>query len=146
MAAPTPKTNTSTLNSLPFYDRREQKAKPMLANFVHYTGTDKVDGVGVYAWSAAVAFRDAVNATVKAHGVNGLTRANLFAALNNIHKFDADGVIGTTDLAGRKVSDCHVLTQVRNGTFVRVEPTKPGTFDCNPKYVIRRRVQLPTGG
>ena len=87
-----------------------------------------------------------MNATVKAHGVNGLTRANLFAALNNIHKFNADGMIGTIDLAGRKITDCHVLTQVRNGTFVRVQPTKPGTFDCNPKYVITRQVDLLTGG
>jgi hypothetical protein len=61
------------------------------------TGADKVDGLGVYAWAAAVAFRDALNATVKAHGINGLTRANLFAALNQIHAFDADGMIGTID-------------------------------------------------
>jgi hypothetical protein len=124
---------------LPFYDPREQKANPMLANFVRYTGNDKVDGFGVYAWAAAVAFRDAVNATVKAHGVNGLTRAKLLAALNKIHKFNAEGMIGTIDLAGRKITNCHVLTQVRNGTFVRVQPTKPGTFDCNPKYVITRK-------
>ena len=127
---------------LPFYDPREQKANPMLANFVRYTGKDKVDGNGDYAWSAAVAFRDAVNAAVKAHGVNGLTRANLFAALNGIHRFDADGMLAPIDLADRKTSDCHVLTQVRNGTFVRVQPTKPGTFDCNPKYVITRELDL----
>ena len=118
----------------------------MLANFVRYTGKDNVDGVGAYAWAAAVAFRDAVNATVKTHGVNGLTRANLLAALNNIHRFDADGMLAPIDLASRKTTDCHVLTQVRNGTFVRVEPTKPGTFDCNPKYVITRKLDLTTGG
>ena len=33
----------------------------MLANFVKYTGADKADGFGVYAWSAMIAFRDAVN-------------------------------------------------------------------------------------
>ncbi len=33
----------------------------MLANFVKYTGADKADGFGVYSWSAAIAFRDAVN-------------------------------------------------------------------------------------
>jgi hypothetical protein len=129
---------------LPFYDRREQKANRMLANFVQYTGKDKVDGFGVYAWSAAVAFRDAVNAIVRAHGVNGLTRANLLAALNSIHKFDAAGMLATIDLAGRKTSDCHVLTQVRNGSFVRVQPTRPGTFDCSPKYVITRKLDLFT--
>jgi hypothetical protein len=127
---------------LPFYDAREVKANPMLANFVRYTGKDNIDFAGAYAWGAAVAFRDAVNATVKTRGVNGLTRANLFAALNNIHKFDADGMLAPIDLAGRKTPDCHVLTQVKNGTFVRVEPTKPGTFDCNPKYLIKRKLDL----
>ena len=56
---------------LPFYDPKEAKANPMLANFVRYTGKDNVDFAGAYAWSAAIAFRDAVNATVKTHGVNG---------------------------------------------------------------------------
>jgi hypothetical protein len=130
---------------LPFYDLREQKANPMVANFVRFTGEDRVDGLGVYAWAAAVAFRDAVNATVRAHGVNGLTRANLLAALKTIHKFNADGMLAPIDLAGRKVTDCHVLMQVRNGKFVRVQPTKPGTFDCEPKYVITRKLNLLPG-
>jgi Periplasmic binding protein len=130
---------------LPFYDSMDQHANPMLANFVHYTGKDKVGGFGDYVWSAAVAFRDAVNAIVKIHGVNGLTRTNLFAALNHIHKFDADGMLAPIDLAGRRTSDCHVLTQVSNGAFVRVQPTEPGTFDCNPKYVITRKLDLFVG-
>ena len=41
--------------------------------------------------------------------------------------------------------DCHVLTQVRHGRFVRVQPTKPGTFDCNPNYVITRKHDLFAG-
>jgi hypothetical protein len=130
---------------LPFYDSMDQHANPMLANFVRYTGKDKVGGFGDYAWSAAVAFRDAVNAIVKIHGVNGLTRTNLFAALNHIHTFDADGMLAPIDLAGRRTSDCHVLTQVRNGAFVRVQPTKPGTFDCNSKYVVTRKLDLFVG-
>jgi hypothetical protein len=130
---------------LPFYDAKEQSANPMLANFVRYTGADKVDASGIYAWAAGIAFRDAVNATVKSHGLNGLTRANLYTVLNAIHTFDADGMVAPHDFASRKVSDCHVLTQVRNGHFVRVEPTKPGTFDCNPKYVITRKLDLTSG-
>ena len=27
------------------------------------------------------------------------------------------------------------MMQVQNGKFVRVYPTKPGTFDCNPANV-----------
>ena len=37
---------------LPFLSSAERKANPMLGNFVKYTGADKADGFGVYAWSA----------------------------------------------------------------------------------------------
>ena len=60
--------------------KAEQKANPMLANFVKYTGADKADGFGVYAWAAVIAFRDAVNSIVEADGVNGVTRKSIFAA------------------------------------------------------------------
>jgi hypothetical protein len=127
---------------LPFLSTAEQKANPMLKNFVTYTGKDKADGFGVYAWSAAVAFRDAVNAAVKAHGVNGVTRKTIFEELNKIHSFNADGMFGTIDLAGRKVSPCHVLMQVDHGTFKRVAPTKPGTMDCAAKNVVHVKLDL----
>ena len=51
-----------------------------------------------------------------------------------------DGMFGTIDLAGRKTSDCHILLQVKNGDYQRLQPTKPGTFDCNKKYV--KTIQL----
>ena len=130
---------------LPFYSKAEVKANPMLANYVKYTGVANVASYGAYAWAAGIAFRDAVNAIVKKDGVNGVTRKNLFAALNQIHSFNAGGLIGTVDLAGRKTSPCHVTVQVKNGTFVRVNPTKPGTFDCSPKNVIDRKLDLLTG-
>jgi hypothetical protein len=53
-------------------------------------------------------------------------------------------MLAPIDLAGRKTSDCHVLIQVRNGAFVRVQPTKPGTFDCSSRYVITRKLELLT--
>ena len=127
---------------LPFNDKKEQKANKMLANYVKYTGADKVDGFGAYAWSAGVAFRDAVNAVVKEKGVNGVTRANLFAALNKIHQFDADGMFGRIDLAGRGATPCHVLMQVQKGQFVRVFPKKPGTFDCAKKNLVFPKIDL----
>ena len=77
---------------LPFYDKAEQKANAATGNFVKYTGADKVASFGAYAWAAGLAFRDAVNSVVKAHGVNGVTRKTIFEELNKIHKFDADGM------------------------------------------------------
>jgi ABC-type branched-subunit amino acid transport system substrate-binding protein len=130
------------MSVLPFFSKAEQKANPMLANYVKYTGSSKVASYGAFAWAAGLAFRQAVDAAVKQHGVNGVTRQNLFTALNQIHDFDAGGLIGSVDLAGRKTTECHVTVQVRNGTFVRVNPKKPGTFDCSPRYVIHRQLDL----
>jgi Periplasmic binding protein len=129
---------------LPFLSKADQKANPMLANFVKYTGADKVASFGAYAWSAGIAFRDAVNAAVKKNGINGVTRKTIFAELNKIHNFSADGMFAPIDLAGRNPSDCSVTMQVKNGDFVRVNPTKPGTFDCSPKNVIQRKLDLFT--
>jgi Periplasmic binding protein len=127
---------------LPFLSSAEQKANPMLKNFVKYTGKDKADGFGVYAWSAMIAFRDAVNNIVKTDGVNGVTRKSIFAALNKIHQFNADGMFGTIDLAGRKTSPCHVLMQVTKGDFKRIFPTKVGTFDCAAKNVVKVKLDI----
>jgi len=130
---------------LPFLSAADRKANPMLNNFVKYTGADKADGFGVYAWSAMIAFRDAVNAAVKAGGVNGVTRKAIFEQLNKIHDFNADGMFGTIDLAGRKTSPCHVLQQIKNGNFQRVFPTKAGTFDCAKKNVISVKLDVYGG-
>ncbi len=127
---------------LPFLSKAEQNANPMLRNFVKYTGADKADGFGVYAWSAMIAFRDAVNNIVKADGVNGVTRKSIFAALDNIHEFSADGMFGTIDLAGRTTTPCHVLMQVKSGAFQRVFPSKVGTFDCAKKNVIEVKLDV----
>ena len=118
---------------LPFYSKADQKANPMLANFVKYTGADKVAGFGVYAWAAGLAFRDAVNAQVKAGGVNGVTRKTIFEQLNKIHKFDADGMFAPDRPRRPRDLRCRVLMQVKNGDFVRVEPDRSRARSCCPK-------------
>jgi hypothetical protein len=129
----------------PFFDARERKADKMVDNFVRFTGEDNVGELGaVYSFGAGLAFRNAVNAVVKQHGVNGLTRKNLLAALNNVHDFDADGLLAPIDLGGRKVTECHVLLQVQDGDFVRVHPKKPGTYDCSPRNVVETELDLLT--
>src|SRR3954451_2232134 len=129
---------------LPFYDKADQKANKMLGNFVKYTGRDNVAGFGAYAWAAGIAFRDAVNAQVKAGGVNSVTRKTIFEQLNKINKFDADGIIAPINLAGREASGCSVLNQLKNGAYVRVEPTKAGTFACPKNGRILRKLDLFT--
>jgi hypothetical protein len=130
---------------LPFLNKADQKANPMTAAFVKYTGGDNAASFGAYTWAAGIALRDAVNAIVKRDGVNGVTRKSILAQLATVHKFDAEGMIAPIDLGARKVAQCTVTSQVRNGQFVRVHPTKPGTYACSPKNVVTRSLDLPTG-
>ena len=126
---------------LPFYNKADQKANAELAAFVKYTGSG-VASYGAYAWAAGEAFAEAVNAQAKAGGVNSVNRKTIFEQLNKIHQFDANGMLAPIDLAGRKVSKCSVTMQVKNGQFVRVNPTKAGTFDCPANGSIERKLDL----
>ena len=53
-----------------------------------------------------------------------------------------DPAPGRIDLAGRQISNCSVTMQVKNGDFVRVSPTKPGTFKCWPNGIIERKLDI----
>jgi len=130
---------------LPFLSAADRKANTMANNFVKYTGAANAASFGAYTWAAGIAFRDSVNDIVKTSGVNGVTRKSILAALGRIHSFDAEGMLGTIDLAGRKISQCDVTMQVQHGQFVRVNPTKPGTYSCSPKNVVTRKLDLATG-
>jgi ABC-type branched-subunit amino acid transport system substrate-binding protein len=131
-----------TFISLLFLPFAETSSNPMLANFVKYTAKANADGFAVQAWAAADLFADAIGKVAKADGNNGLTRKALFTQLDTEHSFSAGGLIGTTDVAGRKTSPCQVILQVKGGKFVRVFPTKAGTFDCSPKNYKTYKLDL----
>ena len=116
---------------MPYLNAADAKAVPMVGQFVKYMGKANLSSGALYSWAAGLALRDAVEAQVKAGGVNSVTRATIFEHLRNIHQFDADGLMVPFDLAGRKIVPCGVINQVRNGKIVRVRPTKPGTFTCS---------------
>ncbi len=118
---------------LPF---EEPKSNAMLANFLKYVGPDKVDAFAAYAWVATMAFADAVKAVVAKDGVNGLTRSALFDGIQTLTKFDAGGMYGTVDIANHKITPCTLLTQFKNDKFVRIWPSKAGTFDCKPANAV----------
>jgi ABC-type branched-subunit amino acid transport system substrate-binding protein len=115
------------LTFLPF---EEVKSNKMLANFVKYTGKDKVDGFAVSGWAAAILFQQALNDAVKQHGVNGVTRANLFTALKATGPFNAGGLVSGADIGKKVGSPCYLLLEWNDGKYARVHPTKKGTFDC----------------
>ncbi|MFL6242343.1 MAG: ABC transporter substrate-binding protein, partial [Acidimicrobiia bacterium] len=118
--------------SLFFIPFEEAKQNKSVNNYLkNVGGKDKADGFGAQAWTAGLFFRDVVNNVVKADGENGLTRARFLEEAGKIHDFTADGMLGPTDVGGRKVSPCGVILQVKNGKFVRVSPSKKGALDCS---------------
>jgi hypothetical protein len=122
------------LQFLPF---EEAKSNKTLANFIQYVGADKVNAFAAYGWVATLAFADAMKAAVTKHGVNGITRATLLEGIQTLTKFDAGGMLGTVDIANHTLSSCTLLTQFTNDNFVRVWPSKKGTFDCSPKNYVK---------
>jgi ABC-type branched-subunit amino acid transport system substrate-binding protein len=112
---------------LPF---EETSVNEELARYVEAIGRSKVDAFGAQAWQAAVLFRTVVDAIVAADGPNAVTRERILAQLAETKDFTANGWMGKKDLRGW--SPCYLLVQLRQGTWKRVHPTKPGTFDCDP--------------
>jgi len=132
--------------SLLFLPFSETSSNKELKAFVKTVGKDNVDGFGAQAWASGVLFQQAVQNIVDKDGVNGITRKALFDQLNTAFtKFDANGMIGTVDVSGHHTTPCYALMQVKNGKFVRVTPSKPGTFNCAKKNVKEIKLDLITG-
>ena len=124
---------------LPFLGKTsEVKFNKTLAAFVK--NTKDPDGFAIQAFAAGLYFTDAVKAAIGNN--NKLTRKAVIAAAANIHNFDAGGMIGPTDVGGKVPNSCFVLTQVKNGEFVRIFPKKKGTFDCSKKNRVTQKLDL----
>jgi hypothetical protein len=116
------------LNVLPFEDKgHNDTLDTMLEN------NPKADGFGALAWVSGMLFARAVNDIATKDGPNALTRKALLDALSNVHDFDGGGFLPKIDVGARQGSVCLVGMQVKQGKFVRVDPSEPGKFDCSGK-------------
>ena len=120
----------SWLGFLPFEDKG---ANPALDAFLQYD--QKPDGWGMQAFAAGELFTQVVDEIVADKGPNAITRQNILEGLRATKGFTADGLLPPTDVGSKTPSSCFVLMQVKDGRFIRVDPTAPGTFDCtNPLH------------
>jgi ABC-type branched-subunit amino acid transport system substrate-binding protein len=119
----------ASLNDLPYLS--DYKVNPSLDKLItDLGGIGNINNNAVLTYTMALLFQDAVNKVV-ASGQT-LDRASLFNVLNTDETaFTANGIIGATDISHHGQSNCSVLVQLQNGTWNRVDPTTPGTFDCN---------------
>jgi ABC-type branched-subunit amino acid transport system substrate-binding protein len=93
-------------------------------------GVNNLNNTALGSFIDALLFQDAVQKATANGGT--LNRQTLFTALNNEHSFTADGIVGSTDIGSHTTTACEVIVQLQNGVWQRVDPVKPGTFDCSP--------------
>jgi Periplasmic binding protein len=115
--------------SLGFLPFEVQGSNQMLDTFLKYD--KKPDSFGVEAFAAGLLLQKVVDGIVAKRGPNAVTRSAILAGLQQVHSFDAGGMLAPIDVAGRKASRCIVIVQVQNGKWVQVDPVKKGTFDCD---------------
>lgn len=86
------------------------------------------DVFSIYGWTSARLFTQALQAA----GLNP-TRASVVAALRNVHSFDSNGLLATSNPADKKGPTCWLLVKVSNNQFQRSIPPSPSQgFTCNP--------------
>lgn len=119
----------ANLLELPYLS--DQKANPSLDKLItDLGGPANFNNNALGSYVMALLFQDAVQKVVTSGQT--LDRAALFNVLNTgEHAFTANGIIGSTDISNRVQSNCQILVQLQNGVWNRVNPTAPGTFDCN---------------
>jgi ABC-type branched-subunit amino acid transport system substrate-binding protein len=119
----------------------DYQANPTLDKLVtQLGGVNNINNNAINSFVSALLFQDAVQKAVANGGT--LSRETLFTALNNEHAFTAQGIIGTTDVGGRSPSACQIVVQLQNGVWQRVDPTKPGTFDCNSANLVTIKMHV----
>jgi hypothetical protein len=132
-----------TYVELPYIPIEEANLNPEVNTMVQTIGANNVDGFVILSWIQSLLFQQAVEATIKQFGQGGLTRANLLTAVAGIHSFNADGMIGAVDVGTHQENPCFMITQIQNGQFVQVYPSKKGTLDCSPSNLTTTTYDNP---
>lgn len=121
-----------TYVSLPFLPFEEKDENAELAAFLDNVADP--DAWGAQAWQAAVLFQQTIDRIVDRDGPNGITRARMLETLASFGTFDANGWLAPKPLDG--ISDCGVVVQFADGAFTRIQPSEPGTFECNADNTV----------
>jgi ABC-type branched-subunit amino acid transport system substrate-binding protein len=120
-----------SINTVPY---EEADSVPELKTFVDNVQTHNT--FSSTSWLASRMFEQAVNDVVAKEGPNGLTRANVLAALKDMKDFTANGMIGATTPSAHEPPKCIVIVEAQADGFKRVFPTEPGTLSCKDTGTI----------
>lgn len=118
-------------------DASDVPAVNTFLTWVHKTAPGFVpDLYTMYGWINAEMFADAL-----AKAGSDPSRGSVLQQLAKITSYDADGLVGPNNPAGKKNGNCYIIGQVTNGSFRRLDdppvtgPTKG--FRCDYSYVTQ---------
>jgi ABC-type branched-subunit amino acid transport system substrate-binding protein len=116
---------------IPLFEADINPATKQFLDIVKADGGD-VNQLGEQSASAFLLWATAT----KACGAN-LTRDCVLKEIAKVHKWTGGGLHAASDPGGNLPSDCGMLLGLKGTKFVRVQPKKPGTYDCNPSYAAK---------
>lgn len=118
------------LNAVPLEEASTSKEYQLYINTLKRSSGGAPDGFfGLYAWSAARLFQQALEKT----GPQA-SRAKVVEYLAGLRSWDGNGLHPAHDIGGKTVANCQVVLQVRGGKFVRVYPAAGYACDTVPIY------------
>lgn len=117
-------------------DRSSIPADSTFLTWVHRVAPSwQPDLFTLYGWASAQLFVQALQAAGK-----NPTRGSVLAQLAKVTSFTANGLLAATNPAKKLPSNCDLIATIKNGKYVRVQPTGSG-FDCSSKFYF-----APAGG
>jgi branched-chain amino acid transport system substrate-binding protein len=125
----------TNINSLPFLSDSSLNSNPGGALFLQwfhkvYPGV-QLDTFAIIGWQSAMYF---VQGLVAAGAQP--TRANVLAALHQIHSYNAMGLIGPTDPGDKKLSTCSIEMTATSSGYQQTYPATPNQFECSLGTII----------
>lgn len=120
----------TSITALPYLDENALKSNPGGALFLKWFRqlypNASLDSFAIIGWQSAMYFTQGLIAVGPQP-----TRANVLAKLQQIHSYNAMGLIGQTDPGNKKLGTCEIeMTATSNG-YNQTFPTTPNTFECN---------------
>ena len=119
------------VNAVPLEEASSSKEYQLYIDALKRSAGGSPDGFfGLYAWSAARLFQQALEKT----GPQA-SRAKIVEYLKGLHSWDGHGLHPAHDIGNKTIANCQVILQVKGGKFTRVHPASGYLCDTVPIYV-----------
>ncbi len=114
---------------VPFEEAADSKAVTDYVDLVEGDGGD-ISLLGMQATSSFLLWAQAASDC----GAT-LTRECVLENAANVHSWTAGGLHAETDPGGNHPPSCNTVLKLEGNTYVRVAPTEPASYECDPSWV-----------